>query len=591
LACNDGVQCEGQPAEITFQLEPHFYQTWWWKPLIGLLLGALAIAIYRWRVRALKTHQRELAEKIEERTHDLQQEIVEHQNTEARLKLQMSERERAESEAREYAEKLAESNVGLLESHEAIERENAERRRAEEEAGLERDLMHALMDNIPDLIYFKDSGGRYTRVNRALAQAFGLASPSNAIGRGDADFFSDEFARRAGQDERELLTNKKPLLNRTDHDGRSKRWYLATKVPLCDAKGQIMGLVGISKDITERRQTEEKLEQDLHSLLDTVSRIALGDLTVRAQGGDDVIGRIAASINEMLTGFVAILSEVHEVAFAVSSTATQILAAANEIAKGARYGSDAAATTTAAVETMAAAMTRVSGSAEQSAATAKRALDHVSAGAQSVGATFVGMTRIDSAVSETAEKMHLLETRSREIFDITALIEEIASQSNLLSLNAAIEAAHAGDAGRGFGVVAEEIRRLAERSKDATRDVTGIVTAIVEETRIALHAMENGMAEVKSGRDLSEQAQKSLKDIQALVEEAATLSGGISEASREQADVTQSVSLAMQTIANITHESAAGATQATRAVQDLVQFAEQLSRTLSRFTIDSPLRR
>ncbi len=262
---------------------------------------------------------------------------------------------------------------------------------------------------------------------------------------------------------------------------------------------------------------------------------------MRAQGGDDVIGRIAASINEMLAGFVGILSEVREVAFAVSSTATQILAAANEIAKGARYGSDAAATTTAAVESMAAAMTRVSESAEQSAATAQRALDHVSAGAQSVGATFVGMTRIDSAVSETAEKMRLLETRSREIFDITALIEEIASQSNLLSLNAAIEAAHAGDAGRGFGVVAEEIRRLAERSKDATKNVTGIVTAIVEETRIVLHAMENGMAEVKSGRDLSERAQKSLRDIQALVEEAAKLSGGISEASREQADVTQSV--------------------------------------------------
>jgi methyl-accepting chemotaxis protein len=231
-------------------------------------------------------------------------------------------------------------------------------------------------------------------------------------------------------------------------------------------------------------------------------------------------------------------------------------------------------------------MTRVSESAEQSASTARRALDHVSTGAHSVGATFVGMTRIDAAASETAEKMRLLESRSREIFKITALIEEISAQSNLLSLNAAIEAAHAGDAGRGFSVVAGEIRRLAERSTEATKNVADIVAGIVEDTRTVLRAMENGMAEVRTGRELSERAQQSLQDVQVLVEQAAELSGGISGASQEQTRVTQSVVQAMQTIANVTHESAAGATQATRAVQDLVRLSEQLSRALSRFTID-----
>jgi twitching motility protein PilJ len=203
-----------------------------------------------------------------------------------------------------------------------------------------------------------------------------------------------------------------------------------------------------------------------------------------------------------------------------------------------------------------------------------------------VNAAAAGMNRIDAAVSETAEKMRLLQSRSDEIFEIIGLIEELASQSNLLSLNAAIEAAHAGDAGRGFGVVADEIRRLAERSTDATNNVTTIVKAIVSETRAVLGAMENAMREVKAGGELSAKAQSSLQEIQALVQRSATIAEHISGASREQVRATQTVAQSMQTLSNVTLESSAGAGETTKAVKDLVDLSEQLNRAISRFRID-----
>jgi methyl-accepting chemotaxis protein len=214
-------------------------------------------------------------------------------------------------------------------------------------------------------------------------------------------------------------------------------------------------------------------------------------------------------------------------------------------------------------------------------------LEHLREGDQAVNETFLGMTRIDAAVSETAEKMRVLEERSQQIFGIIALIEEIASQSSLLSLNAAIEAAHAGEAGKGFGVVAEEIRRLADRSTEATNEVSAIVKRIVGETRGVLAAMENAIREVRSGRDLSERAQRSLQEIQTLVQESSQLSAQISAASREQAQATQTVAAAMQTIANTTHQSSAGANETSKAVRDLVALSEHLTEAIARFKIDA----
>ncbi|MBN2369768.1 MAG: PAS domain-containing protein [Vicinamibacteria bacterium] len=582
---NDGVWNE-EGAVLKIYVTPRWYERWLTRIIAALLLVAAAVGLYRMRVGALKARERELAQRVEEKTTDLQKEIGEHKRTEERLARENEERQRAEEEARQSALRLKTSNDELIEQREALKRENAERRRAEEAAGRERDLLHSLMDNIPDLIYFKDTQSRFVRVNAGFARALGASSADAALGKSDADYFTREFADASSRDERDLFKTGRTILGKLQNDARNARWYLATKAPIRDSSGKVVGLVGISKDITERKQAEERMEQDLQRFLEVVSAVAQGDLTQRGVEGDDTLGRIARAMNRMSEGFATILDGVYNAAFAMSSSSAEILAAATQIAKGAQYGNEQVESTSAAVEEMAASMAQVSKNAASSSEKARLVLEHVEQSERAVNEVHAGTARIDAAATETAEKMRLLEERSGKIFEIIELIEELASQSALLSLNAAIEAAHAGDAGRGFAVVAEEVRRLADRSKEATNRVAAIVDAMVEEMKTALGAMERAMREVKTGRTLSDQAIDSLGEISGLVQDSASLSAQISSAAREQARVTTTVAGSMQSLANMTHESAAGASSTSTAVGDLVKLSEQLTTAISRFRID-----
>lgn len=317
-----------EPVAFRFYRTPRFTETWPFLLLLLAATGGLGFVAYRWRITTLKARQKELALRVEERTADLQREIGERQRAEEEaseyakklaqsnidllgqqdaLQRENQERRRAEDETRLAAARLEESNQELVGKQEALEIENRERRRAEQEASRERDLLHTLMDNTPDLIYFKDQDGRYTRVNAALARAVRLTSPDEVIGKSDSDFFDSEFAQAAQASEAELLQTGKPVLARVDRDERSDRWYLATKVPIRDANGRPCGLVGISKDITERRQAEELLRSDLEGFREIVRAVAEGDLTLRGREGSDTIGCIAESVNQMLGSFSGIL--------------------------------------------------------------------------------------------------------------------------------------------------------------------------------------------------------------------------------------------------------------------------------------------
>jgi twitching motility protein PilJ len=234
---------------------------------------------------------------------------------------------------------------------------------------------------------------------------------------------------------------------------------------------------------------------------------------------------------------------------------------------------------------MAASMTQVSRNAEASAEAARRALDMAETGDKSVRFTTEAMTRIDAAVQQTAEKMRNLGRRSTEISEIINLIDEIASQTNLLALNAAIEAAHAGQAGLGFSVVAEEIRKLAERSARATRDVGSLIKTVQAEINEALGAMDYGLKEVVSGAQVATDASTSLKDISVAVRQSAELIEEISAASEEQARITRNLAEAMQTISSITLETSAGAHETAQTLQGMVELSEHLNNAISQFKV------
>jgi PAS domain S-box-containing protein len=348
-------------------------------------------------------------------------------------------------------------------------------------------------------------------------------------------------------------------------------------------------VLSIHRDVSERYQQEQALQRSLASFLSFVSRVAEGDMTARGDEGDDPIGVVTRSVNRMLDNFSALLVRVKQTALSVSTVASQILAASEQVLAGAQRQADEITGTVSAVEQMVSSMSQVSGNADASAGAAKSALGAAERGDRAVRETSDAMSRIESAVHHTAEKMKLLVSRSGEISEVTALINEIAAQTNLLSLNAAIEAAHAGDAGLGFGVVAEEIRKLAEKSARATKDIDALVKAVQRETAEALAAMEDGMKEVEGGGRLAEQARHSLKEISGIVKESARLVEEISAASDHQAQVTATVASTMQTVSSITLETSATAEQTSQTIQGLVAFSGQLNEAISVFKIRDDL--
>lgn len=474
--------------------------------------------------------------------------------------------------------------IGLV----GINRDITARKEADLALAEERKLLHALMDTIPDPIYFKDRDGRVLRANRATAELLGATGADRVSGHRFSEFLPGAASREAELDERRLLETGEALVGSVEElkraDGAS-RWLLSTKVPIRDDDGQVSGLVGISKDVTERRNAEDALERGLSAFLEFANRAAEGDLTRRAAEGQDTLGRIGVAVNRMLDGFSLILTDLKRTAAHVSVAAQEILLASKHISDDAGRQYDEIHTTSSSVDQMAASMARVSDSAGTSAETARNALTHVESGDESVRETSAAMSRISTAVESTAAKMRLLADRVAEISKIIELIDEVASQSTLLSLNAAIQAAHAGEAGRGFGVVADEIRKLAERSIGATKEVGRIIETIQDETTEAMNAMENGTHEVRQGVGLAEQARAALGQISRSVRETVRLSGLISEASTEQATVTRHLAQTMETIASITQSTSSGAHETTQTITALVGLARQLDDAVARFRV------
>ena len=461
------------------------------------------------------------------------------------------------------------------------------RKRAEEALRHSEEKYRTILESIEDGYYEVDLAGNLTFFNEPVCKMLGY-STDEMIGLNNREFMDPEMAKqvflefnrvaKTGEASRDFAYQV------TAKDG-TKRFVESSISLKRDASDNAEGFRGIIRDVTQRRLAEESLERNLKEFLGMVSSVSEGDLTKRGGETDDTLGRVIESVNKMLDHFSTMLTEVKQIGLSVSSSATEILAAAEQIAVGSQRQADEITNTSSAVEEMAASMNQVSRNADASADAARRALEMAEHGDKSVRDTSEAMSRIDSAVQQTAEKMRLLGVRSSEISEIIDLIDEIAAQTNLLALNAAIEAAHAGEAGLGFSVVADEIRKLAERSARATRDVGHLIKSIQDETSEALTAMEIGMKEVRGGSYLANQASSALQDISEAVRQSSELIEEISAASEEQARVTSNVAGAMQTISSITLETSAGAHQTAQTIEGMVGLADRLNKAISQFKV------
>ena len=331
------------------------------------------------------------------------------------------------------------------------------------------------------------------------------------------------------------------------------------------------------------QQAQDSLQRSIGDLLTTISQVARGDLTIRGKVTNDALGNVVDSVNFMLDNFTRVLERVRKAAIDVSTSANQILNAADEMTAGATQQDQEITNTSSAVEELTVSMKQVSNNAEASAEAARRALDAAEQGNRSVRDTLEGMQRIRASVQATAKKIKSLGDRSLEISEIINVINDITEQTNLLALNAAIEAARAGDAGRGFAVVADEVRKLAEHSRSATKDIAALIKAIQAETNEAVVVMEDGTREVEVGAGLADQAGKALEAISSVVRQSAELVQEISLASKQQVRGTEGVANAMQIISGITRQTTQGARQTASTVGNMVKLSEQLNEALAQF--------
>lgn len=335
----------------------------------------------------------------------------------------------------------------------------------------------------------------------------------------------------------------------------------------------------------EIERTNRANQDAILRLMNEMGNLAEGDLTVKATVTEEITGAIADSVNftiDELKGLVGrINNTVARVTTATESaqrTSSQLLAAAEKQSLEIRESS-------ASVLSMARAMSEMSTSASTSANVARQSLAAAQKGTQAVQNSISGMNEIREQIQETSKRIKRLGESSQEIGEIVELISDITEQTNVLALNAAIQAASAGEAGRGFTVVAEEVQRLAERSAEATKQIGAIVKTIQTDTQDAVSAMEKSTQGVVEGAKLSDAAGQALAEIGAVSQRLSQLIEGITTTTEQQAKAANDVAVSMQDILNITQQTTEGTKRTAVSIGELAELAKELKGSVSGFKI------
>jgi twitching motility protein PilJ len=340
----------------------------------------------------------------------------------------------------------------------------------------------------------------------------------------------------------------------------------------------------------QRQEQEAKRVNDANQaailrLMNELQTVAEGDLTQQATVTEDITGAIADSVNYTVEELRTLVSQVQGTAGRVTdttqqveNTSTELLAASTEQLREIRETGEA-------VLQMAGRINQVSAKAQQTAEVARRSLVAAESGRNAVQDTIGGMNTMRDQIQETSKRIKRLGESSQEIGEITELISDITEQTNVLALNAAIQAASAGEAGRGFSVVAEEVQRLAERSGDATRQIAALVKAIQTDTQDAVAAMERSTQGVVESTKLSDAAGSALGDIDRVTRQLAQLIEQISGNALEEARSANVVAANIQHIFAVTEQTGEGTRSTAQMVRELSRTAEELKQSVARFKI------
>jgi len=342
---------------------------------------------------------------------------------------------------------------------------------------------------------------------------------------------------------------------------------------------------GTRRRLVETADTNERNQNAILRLLDELADLADGDLTTTATVTEDFTGAIADSINFTIDQLRVLVARINETAVDVSAAAQETQQTALHLAEASEHQAQEIAGASAAVNEMAVTIDQVSANASESAAVAERAVSIATKGSEVVQNTIHGMDTIREQIQDTSKRIKRLGESSQEIGDIVSLINDIADQTNILALNAAIQASMAGDAGRGFAVVADEVQRLAERSAAATKQIEALVKTIQNDTNEAVISMEQTTSEVVRGARLAQDAGVALEEIETVSNNLAELIQNISNAARQQASSAGHISNTMNVIQEITTQTSAGTGATAQSIGNLAEMAQDLRESVAGFKL------
>jgi PAS domain S-box-containing protein len=412
---------------------------------------------------------------------------------------------------------------------------------AAEALARERDLLHTLLDKLPDAVYAKDLESRCVFSNTVDAATLGDVKPEQVIGKTVRDFFPAELAELFIADDQKVIKSGQAIINREEcfvnKTTGKKTWHSTSKIPLRDNAGNVVGLIGLGRDITLQKEAEE-----------SVARLIL---------------------------------RIRETAGALSAAGTEIMAATTQQVARATEQSDAIDRTSLTVNNMNSITEQSVDKAQQVADTAQRTVEVSLNGQQAVQNTIRSMEQIKAQVEEIAEKILALSKQMEQVGEIITTVSGLATQSDMLALNAEIEAAQAGEHGRGFAVVAEEVRSLSEQSQRATAQIETILLEFQEATKLTVLAAKDGTRKVESGMGLAAEAKEAIAHLGNVINETAQAALQMVAGGRQQSTGVEQIALAMRNINQATVQNLASTRQTEKAAQDLNDLARKLTETVA----------
>ncbi len=366
---------------------------------------------------------------------------------------------------------------------------------------------------------------------------------------------------------------------------------IKSRVP--DPSSSELGMIGRSLNamldntvaLVQSRDERDLMQRSIMKLLDEVSGVAEGDLTVEAEVTADMTGALADSFNFMIAELRRIIGQVQGTTRDVSASLGGLQSFTISLASGSEAQAAQAIEASAAIEEMATSIHQVSENASSSAAVAEQARANAEQGARAVARTIEGMKAVRDQVQETAKRIKRLGESSQEIGEIVELIGDIADRTSILALNASIQAAMAGEAGRGFGVVAEEVERLADRATEATKKAAMLVKTTQSETAEVMAAMEDTTREVVTRSAIANEAGVALGEIQGVSNRLAELIQAISDAAQQQARGSQQIARSMNEMSSVTRDTAKSTKETATAIGSLATVAENLNSSVARFKL------